>query len=221
MKMHLNILLILTTLTWANNVFGQGSDEVKYSKANKDGIGIFPGIEVASTPRNQSDVVFAPNITYSFEDNEFGLGPRIILNNTNSYSNATTSITENAFGIGANYRKFLTPTKHMFDFYVYYDMEYYNYNYSGPYSGGIIFPSTNDNETYKTNNYNFVTGFGFHLQMNKRFYMESQLGLGIGLEYGKHTYNGVDANNTTIPITDTYSNKSLVGQFKLGIGYIF
>ena len=224
MKLYLKITTLLILLIPCHGLFAQSATDGKYEKATKDGIGILPGIELASTPRNQSDVVFAPDITYSFDDNQIGFGPRLILNNTNSVSNASIATTENSFGVGANYRKFLSSTKKMFEWFVYYDMEYYNYNSSAPfayYNYPQLPPNSGNVETYKTNNFNFVTGFGYHLNLNTHFYMTTLLGIGIGLEYGKHAYPGADVNNNPITVTDTYSTKSLVGQFKLGIGYVF
>ncbi len=220
MKLHLKIATLFILLTPCLGLFAQGTSNGKYEKATKDGIGLLPGIELVNTPRNQSDVVFAPDITYSFDDNQIGFGPRLILNNTSTLSNATIATTENSFGLGANYRKFLTSSKTMFDWFVYYDMEYYNYNFSGPYNVGG-FPPYSEIETYKTNNYNFVTGFGYHLHLNKHFYMTTLLGIGIGLEYGKHTYPNQDIYSNPNTVTETYSNKNLVGQFKIGIGYVF
>ena len=209
----------LLAMFFSSVLFAQKQDDGKYAKATVTGIGLYPGIEAANTPGTQSSAVFSPDITYSFGDNQIGAGPRIILNNTDQFSNAPKNTATN-WGVGVNYRKFLTNSHTMFDWFVYYDAEYFNYkSVANP---ADIFSIYNNAENQKADHYNFITGFGYHLHMVQHFYMSAMLGLGIALEYGKKDFYNIDQNGVSVFVnSDTYSTKEITAQFKLGVGYVF
>ena len=205
-------------------IFQVSAQDQKYDNLTKNGIGIFPSMELSNTPRNLSYVVFCPDLVFSFGDNLIGVGPRLVLSNTSTYSNATIPTSETVNGFGINYRKFLSSSKTKFNVYLYYDIEYYNYSYSGPYNFDFNYPYpyySNYPESYKTNNYNLITGIGYHLHLNKHLFMSNMLGFGIAMEIGTHIFPGFDTNGNEIDVTNKYSNKYFTGQFKLGVGYIF
>ncbi len=106
----------------------------------------------------------------------------------------------------------------------YYDMSYYNYSFKGANDNGFqIYPYYTYQQDITANHFNFMTGFGYHLHMIKHVYMSMMTGVGVSLEYGKEVNSEYDSQNPTQPksVTNEYSRKSLGGQFKLGIGYVF
>jgi hypothetical protein len=222
MKSNRLILALICVLTNTLCVSAQSSNENStFWKQTKDGFGIYPGIEAVSTPRNLDVGVFAPDLTYIYKGSIFGLGPRIILTNSNSFSNGSTP-KESYYGIGTNYKMILPSSNTVFKWFVYYDFEYFYYSFKADtvnIANNYIFNNTYQNST--AYHYNFVTGFGFHLNLTQHIFMSSMLGMGIALEFGKEdNYVNSNAFNYQL-VTNEYSHKTLCGQFKLGIGYVF
>lgn len=225
-KMTTKLFLTFTLLFGlsVSTVFAQDNDK-NADKRTKEGIGFYAGLEAINAPRDLSPAVFAPDLIYRKNDNTVGIGPRIILVNTNS---AKDDRNENVWGAGLNYQHFLSR-KHLFDWFVYFDLEYYKY--SSVSSSSVIVPHDSmDVNKANANHYNFVTGFGYHLHLLNHIYMSGMLGLGIGIEGGtEYIYNTKGAYYD--PITsrqvngkieeNVYSNKSVSPQGKIGIGYIF
>lgn len=198
MRNFLFIILISTT----NNFFAQNdSSNIVYGIAFNSNLSVYSDL----VPANLS-------FSMSFKKHQFELGPKLFITKSTNYKRQG--------GLEFNYRYYPNSTENRFDLFFLVNAEFFNKTIDRTYIQGSPDPLyIGDIHQKSTRNYYSLTvGYGMQWAFTQKFYLSSNIGVGMLIE----DYNDVrTSTNPNLTSTKGYLNEGINFIFGFGLGYRF